>query len=144
MLLAGILAASLALAADGDSFHAGADHVRLWGIDAPELAQTCLRPDGRRWACGQAAKAAMAGMLAGGPLDCQARGRDRYRRTVAVCSAGPVRDIGAEMVRLGLAIDYARYSGGAYAGEERAARRARRGMWNGTFIEPWRWRKGDR
>ena len=78
MFFAAALIAAAVSAADGDSFHAGADHVRLWGIDAPELAQTCLRPDGRRWACGQAAKAAMAGMLAGGPLDCQARGRDRY------------------------------------------------------------------
>ena len=140
-----MLAAAAAIAAilvwDGDSLEIDGAQIRLWGVDAPELAQTCERPDGRLWACGAAAKAALVEMFAGQPVECQARGRDHYGRTVARCSAGPVRDIGAEMVRRGLAMDSTRYSGGAYAGEERAARKARRGIWNGSFIEPWKWRR---
>lgn len=142
--LAAILIACCAVADDGDSIHAGDVYYRLWGVDAPEKAQTCKRPSGARWACGQAASAAMREMIAGQEVRCQARDRDRYRRTVAVCGTDAIPDLGAEMVRRGLALDYKRYSGGAYAGQERAARRNRRGMWNGTFIKPWEWRKARR
>ena len=43
-----------ARAGDGDSLTIGATRIRLFGIDAPELNQTCQRGD-RAWSCGQAA-----------------------------------------------------------------------------------------
>jgi endonuclease YncB( thermonuclease family) len=50
------------------------------------------------------------------------------------------RDIGAELVRQGLALDYRHYSGGAYAAEQEAASAERAGLWAGEFIPPWEWR----
>ena len=44
---------------------------------------------------------------------CDDRGQDCYERLVAVCSVGDV-DLGAAMVTGGWALDYARYSKGAY------------------------------
>lgn len=144
MLIAALLISCCAIADDGDSIHADGVYYRLWGIDAPEKAQTCSRPAAPKWPCGQAASAAMREMISGQAVTCQPRDRDRYGRTVAVCGTAAIPDLGAEMVRRGLALDYKRYSGGAYAGQERAARRAKRGMWRGSFVKPWDWRKARR
>ena len=43
----------------------------------------------------------------------------------------------------GLALAYRRYST-AYAGQERSAKAARRGLWRGDFVAPWDWRRGKR
>jgi endonuclease YncB( thermonuclease family) len=42
---------------DGDTLRAanGAEY-RLFGVDAPELAQTCTEANGKTWLCGRAAK----------------------------------------------------------------------------------------
>jgi endonuclease YncB( thermonuclease family) len=45
------------------------------------------------------------------------------------------------MVRSGWAVDFRRYSKGAYADEEAQARAARRGLWAGEFEVPAQWRK---
>jgi len=56
-----------------------------------------------------------------------------------VCSNGAV-DLGAEMASAGLALAYRQYTND-YVDEEAAARAARRGLWSGTFTEPWDWRR---
>jgi endonuclease YncB( thermonuclease family) len=42
-------------------------------------------------------------------------------------------NLGADMMRLGWALDFERYSNGARADEEAQARSARRGLWVGEF-----------
>jgi len=92
-LIAAILLATLAVppaagagpvdgpaqAVDGDTLVVGDRKVRLFGIDAPELDQTCER-SGRTWACGAAAKQMLAGLLSAGPVSCLVRDVDRYGR----------------------------------------------------------------
>jgi endonuclease YncB( thermonuclease family) len=123
---------------DGDSLRAGNVRIRLIGIDAPELFQTCRDDYGRAWSCGRAAKAKLAALVAGGAVACTDRGRDRYDRTLAICSAGNIADLGEALVRAGLAVDY--FNGG-YDAAEREARAARRGLWRGTFMRPQDWRR---
>ncbi len=83
-------------------------------------------------------------MLAQDPrVTCQAKGIDRYGRTIAVCRNGD-GDLGARMVAKGQAIDMPRYSGGAYRDEEAAAKAERLGIWAGSFILPADWRRGQR
>jgi endonuclease YncB( thermonuclease family) len=118
---------------DGDSLTVAGMEIRLYGIDAPELAQTCLRA-GRPWSCGAEAAAALRAAAAGREVTCRPRDRDRYRRTVAVCLAGGL-DLGAAMVKGGLAVSL-----GAYAADEREARDARRGLWSSSFDRPAAWR----
>jgi endonuclease YncB( thermonuclease family) len=118
---------------DGDSLVVAGADIRLSGIDAPEFTQTCLRA-GRSWNCGTEAADALRTMIAGREIVCRPRDRDRYGRTVAVCLAGGL-DLGAAMVKSGLAIAY-----GAYAADEREARDARRGIWSSTFERPAAWR----
>lgn len=123
-----------ARASDGDSLWVGRDRVRLLGLDAPELDQVCWRGDGAEWPCGGAARSRLAEMLARGDVVCAPEGQDRYGRTLASCAVVG-SDLGAELVRAGLAI-----STGGYGAEEAAARTARRGLWSGRFVDPKEWR----
>lgn len=125
-------------AVDGDTLRAEGQRIRLSGIDAPELAQTCRDAQGRAWSCGAAARDHLATLARHG-VTCTRRGEDRYGRMLATCSAAGIADIGEAMVRDGHALNYGRYTSD-YAGAEREARAARRGLWQGEFDNPEDWR----
>lgn len=125
---------------DGDSFDIDSVGVRLFGVDAPEGRQPCER-DGRDWACGEAAAAELRRLVGSREVVCVRRDRDDYGRIVAVCRAGNT-DLGAAMVRAGLAVAYRRYSND-YVDEERQAEAARRGLWDGEFTRPEDWRRRE-
>jgi endonuclease YncB( thermonuclease family) len=126
-------AAPSATAIDGDSLRRGTEEMRLLGIDAPELHQTCHDERGRSWACGREAQAQLRTLLARGTVDCRANGRDRYGRALARCSAQGVTDVAEAMVRTGYAVDF---MNGGYGSAEAEARAARRGIWRGDFERP--------
>ena len=63
---------------------------------------------------------------------------DRYRRAVAVCSAGAV-ELNRRMVEDGWAIAYERFPS-IYSASEERARAMRRGLWQGYFDRPRQWR----
>lgn len=126
---------------DGDTLQVAGERVRLQGIDAPESRQSCS-VGGVGYACGQSAKRLLMGATAGKVITCKGEKRDRYGRLVAVCYAGD-DDLNAMMVRDGWALAYRRY-GREYVGEETAARAQGAGMWQGTFVEPWEWRRQAR
>ena len=129
-------------AIDGDSLRKGEQEYRLHGIDAPELHQTCTGLQGAEFSCGREARAYLRSLVEGKPLDCRIEDTDRYGRLVAECRAGSV-NINREMVQGGWAIAYRRH-GTAYADAESAARQAKRGIWQGRFEEPERWRTRNR
>lgn len=99
-----ILACATPSATDGDTLRcANAGPVRLLAIDAPELPGHCRR--GRVCTPGDAvaSKAALAGLIARGPVICTPAGRDRYRRILARCSAAGA-DLSCAMVAGGFAV----------------------------------------
>jgi endonuclease YncB( thermonuclease family) len=129
---------------DGDTIKAGdGSEYRLFGIDAPELSQTCKEANGKSWLCGRAAKAKLTTLIKGGNVTCEAKAKDRYDRTVAVCSAAGVPDLGEAMVRDGYAIDLGGAAGNPYASVETEAKDAKRGIWRGTFERPSDWRQAN-
>ncbi len=119
---------------DGDTLVVSGTRVRITGIDAPELAQTCQR-DGRAWACGAAARDRLMEITSAGNVSCGLNGEDRYGRSLGVCTAGSM-DIGGRMVRDGYAVAFGRYQR-----EEVAAQREALGLWSGTFERPRSWRE---
>ncbi len=118
---------------DGDTLELDGRRVRLFGIDAPELNQTCDR-GGVAWTCGEAARSALGRMVSGKRLVCGVRDIDRYGRDVAICSVGG-RDVGALMVRQGMAVAHRRYSD-MYVTEEAAARAEGAGIWASAHVAP--------
>ena len=124
-------------AADGDSLEQDGQRLRLLGIDAPELSQTCRRR-AETWACGLEARQVLAGLVASGKTECRGSRRDRYDRLLVRCQSGSL-DINREMVRRGLAVAF-----GDHEAEERAAKIARRGLWAGEFVQPSEWRASHR
>jgi endonuclease YncB( thermonuclease family) len=119
---------------DGDSLRLDHFEIRISGIDAPELRQTCSA-DGRTYPCGDVAKKALVDMLAGRVVTCRLSGADRFGRHLASCEAGGA-DIGAALVGRGFALAYGRYQR-----EEAAAQRQKLQLWAGSFERPSEWRK---
>ena len=124
---------------DGDSLVVDGREVRLHGIDAVELHQTCHEPDGREWPCGRLARDHLRKLVRGRSLTCRTIDEDRYGRIVACCITDAGMDIGERMVRDGWAVAHVRHSP-AYVMAERDARDARRGIWAGRFSSPEEWR----
>lgn len=122
-----------ATAADGDSLVVAGQKVRLFGIDAPELAQTCQR-DGEAWACGQAAKEQLSALVAGAQVRCTRLSTDSYGRAVSTCTAGS-EDLNRVLVENGWATAYREYSLD-YADAELRAKRDGLGIWSSTFQMP--------
>jgi endonuclease YncB( thermonuclease family) len=127
---------------DGDTLDIRGTRIRLHGVDAPESAQTCRDAKGQAYRCGQQAALALADHIGAASVSCEQKDVDRYKRIVAVCSAGG-EDLNAWLVAHGYALAYRQYAAD-YVDEEAAARRARRGVWGGAFTPPWDWLKGER
>lgn len=99
----GLAAAATACApsarvADGDTLIVGKTHYRLWGIDAPDLHQTCAAG----WPAGQEARRTLQTLVGQRRVVCEHRGSDSYRRTIGLCRSDGL-DLSAAMVSAGMA-----------------------------------------
>jgi endonuclease YncB( thermonuclease family) len=115
---------------DGDTLSISGNHIRLQGIDAPELDQSCGVN-----ACGKAARQTLVQLIQGRPVRCDGNGHDKYNRSLAVCFIGPI-NLNRAMVEAGQAIAY-----GDYRDVELQARRDKKGLWSGKFETPQDWRR---
>lgn len=131
-----------ARALDGDTLQLGETRLRLHGIDAPELRQTCEDSAGEVWACGRRAASELAAAVADGEVHCISRDRDRYQRLIATCWADGL-NVGQSLVTQGWAVAYRRFSTD-YVSEENLARFLTQGIWAGRFKMPWEWRQARR
>lgn len=133
---------------DGDSlkFESDAKRARFFAIDSPELAQTCMR-DGKEWKCGLQAKRALKKLINGQSITCIGDEKDKYDRLIATCylrsqkaDANGYINLNAWMVENGWATAYTYYSE-RYIRQEKYAKKQNLGIWNGTFMEPFKWRQ---
>jgi endonuclease YncB( thermonuclease family) len=140
-LLLGCAASSAALGqsiVDGDTLKQSGNTYRLWGIDAPELAQTCANG----WPAGRMAASRLQALAAGRSIICQEKDRDRYGRIVAICRASG-EDLGAILVREGLAWAFVRYSLD-YVSQNEQAKAAQIGVHGHDCLPAWEWRAQQR
>jgi endonuclease YncB( thermonuclease family) len=124
---------------DGDTIEIHGTRIRLWGIDAPESTQLCRDADSKPYRCGAKAANDLDAFIARRPVNCTPVSRDQYGRTVATCSVGGI-ELGEWLVRNGLALDWPQYSKGRYDPAQTDADHAGRGMWAGSYVEPWQYR----
>lgn len=126
---------------DGDTVEVHGQRIRFNGIDAPESRQYCSDGKGFDYPCGRRSAEALATFLAASkPLDCTFVTWDRYGRFVGDCRRADGTGVAAWMVEHGQALDWPRYSHGAYAEQQAKAQTAKIGMWVGAFQAPWDWR----
>jgi len=102
---------------DGDTIVIQKTQIRLFGVDAPEINH----PYGKK------AKWALVSLCKGQAIRADILQRDDYGRTVARCYLPDGRDLSAEMVKRGLAIDWPKFSGGSYRAMETTD--ARKKLW---------------
>jgi endonuclease YncB( thermonuclease family) len=123
---------------EGDQIQIGNNRIRLGGIDAPSVDQLCLNNTGERWTCGVAARDELIKHADNKTWTCHVIQTDRRGRQVARCEVDG-EDIQKWLVKNGWALSYVRFSHD-YDDDEKAAREAKAGMWQGAFIAPWDWR----
>lgn len=106
---------------DGDTIVIGTQHIRLAGIDAPELDHP--------W--GQQSKWAMVKLCKGQTITARIKPEVSYDRVVAECFLPDGRDLAAELVKAGLALDWPKFSGGKYRSLEPDGVRSR--LWRASL-----------
>ena len=121
---------------DGDTLTARIDgvarKVRIAAIDAPEIKQ----------AFGIQSRQTLASLCQGKTAEIAGDKLDKYNRVIATVSCNGT-DAGTHMVKNGMAMVYDRYVSGhqyLYA-HQSAAKNGKRGMWAGSPIKPWEWRR---
>ena len=68
---------------DGDTIHIGKNKIRLHGIDAPEINQTCSIND-QIWNCGIKSSLALENLILEKEVRCEVIDIDRYKRFIAI------------------------------------------------------------
>lgn len=121
----------------GDTLVVDGTRLRLFGIDAPEAAQSCDYPDGMREMCGRGAALTMMALVEGDLLRCEIAAQPALERglRLATCFRGEM-DVAAEMIRRGLAWVVGHYET-PYRALEAEARTAGRNIWRGPTETPW-------
>ena len=146
-----LAAAAASFACQGPSHHDGDNlrcanvpgSMRLQGIDAPEMPQTC-QLNGRLWGCHGVAFRHLQLLAGRGEVTCTYKSDpDPFGRRFGVCESGG-QDLNAEMVRAGLAIPFHEQSD-EYDAAMADAITAGVGLWQlGVYFEePWVFRRRE-
>jgi len=123
---------------DGDTLMFGDRKVHLYGVDAPELAQTCKTRKGSDMQCGELARQALGYLVRGVQVRCESRDKTPANEMIGVCHVGWL-NINEEIALEGWAIA-TRDITEDYVRAETFAKARKEGIWKTEFIPPWEWR----
>jgi endonuclease YncB( thermonuclease family) len=127
---------------DGDTLEIHGERIRILDIDAPESRQTCTRPDGSEWRCGQQASIALADWIGTRTVICETDKHDQYGRHLAHCAVAD-EDIATWLASNGWGVPYRNCKCEVIRDAANAAKLAKVGTWSGAFVMPWDWRNGS-
>lgn len=114
-------------------------YVKLLGIEAPDLDQSCSDQYGRSYACGKRAKSWLQDYINNAEVKCHILGNIVKRRATGVCFLGDY-DIAAVIANAGWAVAHTKNTD-MYIAYEDQAMGNKRGLWEGKFYRPHDWRK---
>lgn len=124
----------------GDTIVINDTHIRLYGIDAPEIDQTCTTRKGEAMRCGELARQALDAWMRGAQVQCRGDGEPSADAPwAAVCTIGWL-DINEEIVTEGWALALSTESD-AYVRAETFAKARKEGIWRTEFVPPWEWKR---
>ena len=123
----------------GDTLMLGGRVVKMFGIAAPNISQTCADGSGRGYKCGRQSVAWLSGWLSDNEVSCHILSESEKGLLTGVCMLGPY-DIGAALVNAGWAVADTRQSK-IYIPYQNQALTNKRGLWQGEFYMPWDWQK---
>ncbi len=134
---------------DGDTIRIEGKKIRFFGIDAPEKKQQCKKPwltisfisFNKNYPCGQISTDKLKKKINNKLLICKWSNKDRYKRFIAECFKDKT-NVNAWMVRNGYAVAYRKYSK-KFVSQEIFAKKEKLGLWSGTFMMPWDYRKNN-
>ena len=139
----------IAKVTDGDTIQIEGKKIRFFGIDAPEKKQQCRKPWltisfislNKDYTCGQIYTDKLKKKINNKLLICKWNNKDRYNRYIAECFKNKT-NLNAWMVRNGYAVVYRKYSK-KFVSQEILAKKEKLGLWSGTFMMPWDYRKNN-
>ena len=114
-------------------------YVKLLGIEAPDLDQSCSDQYGRSYACGKRAKSWLQDYINNSEVKCHILGNIVRRKATGVCFLGEY-DIAAVISNAGWAVAHTKNTD-MYIAYENQAMEKKRGLWEGKFYRPHDWRK---
>lgn len=127
---------------DGDTLELHGQRFRFHGVDAPESSQSCKKPDGTEWRCGQKAALALSDKIGSRPVKCTWKEKGKYGRAIGTCFVKG-ENLNAWLAENGWAMAYRKYSKDYVPHEERA-HAAGKNIWDGTFTPPYEYRKQEK
>lgn len=114
-------------------------HVKLLGIEAPYMQQTCTDKFGQGYLCGQKARDWLQNWVQNKVIKCHIISPENNGRATGVCFSEGY-DVAAVTVNAGWAVAYTKNTD-IYVPYEHQAGTNKRGLWAGTFYKPWDWKK---
>lgn len=135
---------------DGDTIKINGNKIRLFGIDAPEVKQSCKKPFisfsfynlYKKYNCGVISTEKLRDKVSNKKISCLISNKDRYGRFIGECFYNKL-NLNSWMVKNGYAVAYLKYSK-KFVAQENQAKKNKLGIWQGPFINPWEWRKKNK
>ena len=135
---------------DGDTIKINGNKIRLFGIDAPEVKQSCKKPYisfsfyslYKKYNCGVISTEKLRDKISNKKISCLISNKDRYGRFIGECFYKKL-NLNSWMVKNGHAVAYLKYSK-KFVAQENQAKKNKLGIWQGPFINPWEWRKKNK
>ena len=125
----------------GSTLNINGLNIKMYGIDAPDISQTCADRHGRGYYCGKEARTWLQNWLNNREVTCHILGKVENGWATGTCFVDNNNyDVAAVTVNAGWAVAFTQNTD-VYVNYEGQAKANRRGLWAGTFYKPWDWRK---
>jgi endonuclease YncB( thermonuclease family) len=120
---------------DGQNLLVSNVPIRLDSAEAPAISQQCMTRQSLVWNCGIRAAGRLKELADGRKVRCVVT-EPLGSGAAAICSVIGVSDLGAAMIREGMAVSNG-HDHGRYSAQQASARLSKSGIWIGPFEAPW-------